>query len=46
MDRRRRDSTVDVVHPSKGPLEQQVVLPGEIHAWYEARRLTQGSTAI
>ena len=28
--------TVDVVHPSKGPLEQQVVLPGEIHAWYEA----------
>ena len=28
--------TVNVVHPSKGPLEQQVVLPGEIHAWYEA----------
>ena len=28
--------TVDVVHPSKGPLEQKVVLPGEIHAWYEA----------
>jgi len=28
--------TVDIVHPSKGPPEQQVVLPGEIHAWYEA----------
>jgi RND family efflux transporter MFP subunit len=28
--------TVDVVHPSKGTPEQQVVLPGEIHAWYQA----------
>lgn len=28
--------TVDIVHPSKGVPEQQVVLPGEIHAWYEA----------
>ena len=28
--------TIDIVHPSKGPPEQQVVLPGEIHAWYEA----------
>jgi hypothetical protein len=28
--------TVDVVHPTKGPPGQQVVLPVEIHAWYEA----------
>jgi membrane fusion protein, multidrug efflux system len=28
--------TVDVVRPSKGTPEQQIVLPGEIHAWYEA----------
>src|ERR1700688_1230533 len=28
--------TVNIVHPSKGAPEQQVVLPGDIHAWYEA----------
>src|SRR3984893_11294724 len=28
--------TVDVVHPTKGAPQQQVVLPGEIHAWYQA----------
>jgi RND family efflux transporter MFP subunit len=28
--------TVDIVHPTKGAPEQQVVLPGDIHAWYEA----------
>jgi RND family efflux transporter MFP subunit len=27
---------VDLVHPTKGAPAQQVVLPGEIHAWYEA----------
>jgi RND family efflux transporter MFP subunit len=27
---------VDIVHPTKGAPEQQIVLPGEIHAWYEA----------
>src|SRR3981189_3760912 len=27
---------VDVVHPTKGAPAQQVVLPGDIHAWYEA----------
>jgi len=27
---------VDLVHPTKGAPEQQVVLPGDIHAWYEA----------
>jgi RND family efflux transporter MFP subunit len=28
--------TVDIVHPTKGPPGQQVILPGDIHAWYEA----------
>jgi RND family efflux transporter MFP subunit len=28
--------TVDIVRPTKGPPGQQVVLPGEIHAWYQA----------
>jgi RND family efflux transporter MFP subunit len=28
--------TVDIVHPTKGAPQQQVVLPGDIHAWYEA----------
>src|SRR6202166_2594187 len=28
--------TVDVVHPTKGAPQQQVVLPGDIHAWYQA----------
>lgn len=28
--------TVSIVHPAKGAPEQQVVLPGDIHAWYEA----------
>jgi RND family efflux transporter MFP subunit len=28
--------TVDIVHPTKDAPEQQVVLPGDIHAWYEA----------
>src|SRR5258708_13359434 len=28
--------TVSIVHPTKGAPEQQVVLPGDIHAWYEA----------
>jgi RND family efflux transporter MFP subunit len=28
--------TVDIVHPSKGAPEQHVVLPGDIHAWYQA----------
>jgi hypothetical protein len=28
--------TVDLVHPTKGAPQQQVVLPGDIHAWYEA----------
>jgi RND family efflux transporter MFP subunit len=28
--------TVDIVHPTKGAPGQQVVLPGDIHAWYEA----------
>jgi RND family efflux transporter MFP subunit len=28
--------TVDVVHPTKDAPQQQVVLPGEIHAWYQA----------
>jgi RND family efflux transporter MFP subunit len=27
---------VNMVHPTKGAPEQQVVLPGDIHAWYEA----------
>ena len=27
---------VDVVHPTKSAPAQQVVLPGDIHAWYEA----------
>lgn len=27
---------VDLVHPTKGAPERQVVLPGDIHAWYEA----------
>ena len=27
---------VTIVHPTKGALEQRVVLPGDIHAWYEA----------
>src|ERR1700681_3486190 len=27
---------VDLVHPTKGAPQQQVVLPGDIHAWYEA----------
>ncbi|MEA3102536.1 efflux RND transporter periplasmic adaptor subunit [Caballeronia mineralivorans] len=28
--------TVDIVHPTKGAPRQQIVLPGDIHAWYEA----------
>ena len=28
--------TVDIVHPTKGAPGQQVVLPGDIHAWYDA----------
>jgi RND family efflux transporter MFP subunit len=28
--------TVDIVHPTKGAPCQQVVLPGDIHAWYDA----------
>src|SRR5258708_27511577 len=28
--------TVNIVHSTKGAPEQQVVLPGDIHAWYEA----------
>jgi RND family efflux transporter MFP subunit len=28
--------TVDLVHPTKGAPQQRVVLPGDIHAWYEA----------
>jgi RND family efflux transporter MFP subunit len=28
--------TVDIVHPTKDAPGQQVVLPGDIHAWYEA----------
>ncbi len=28
--------TVGIVHPTKGAPVQQVVLPGDIHAWYEA----------
>jgi RND family efflux transporter MFP subunit len=28
--------TVDIVHPSKAPPQRQVVLPGDIHAWYQA----------
>ena len=28
--------TVDIVHPTKGPPGRQVVLPGDIHAWYQA----------
>src|ERR1700688_3704840 len=28
--------TVDIVHPVKGAPGQQIVLPGDIHAWYEA----------
>jgi RND family efflux transporter MFP subunit len=28
--------TVDIVRPTKGAPGQQVVLPGDIHAWYEA----------
>lgn len=27
---------VNLVHPTKGAPEQRVVLPGDIHAWYEA----------
>jgi RND family efflux transporter MFP subunit len=27
---------VDIVHPTKGAPGQQIVLPGDIHAWYEA----------
>jgi RND family efflux transporter MFP subunit len=27
---------VNIVHPTKGAPAQQVVLPGDIHAWYEA----------
>src|SRR6202790_1984638 len=27
---------VDLVHPTKGAPEEQTVLPGDIHAWYEA----------
>jgi len=27
---------VDLVHPTKGAPQQRVVLPGDIHAWYEA----------
>ena len=28
--------TVDIVHPTKGEPGQQIVLPGDIHAWYDA----------
>jgi RND family efflux transporter MFP subunit len=28
--------TVNIVHPTKGAPEQQVVFPGDIHAWYQA----------
>ena len=28
--------TVELVHPTKNAPQQQVVLPGEIHAWYQA----------
>ncbi len=28
--------TVDIVHPTKGAPGEQVVLPGDIHAWYDA----------
>jgi RND family efflux transporter MFP subunit len=28
--------TVDIVHPTKGAPGQKVVLPGDIHAWYDA----------
>jgi RND family efflux transporter MFP subunit len=28
--------TVEIVHPTDGAPGQQVVLPGDIHAWYEA----------
>src|SRR5258708_9456431 len=28
--------TVDIVRPAKGAPGQQIVLPGDIHAWYEA----------
>jgi RND family efflux transporter MFP subunit len=28
--------TVDIVHPTKGAPGQRVVLPGDIHAWYDA----------
>jgi RND family efflux transporter MFP subunit len=28
--------TVDIVHPTKGAPGQKVVLPGDVHAWYEA----------
>src|ERR1700752_244598 len=28
--------TVDIVHPAKGAPAQQMVLPGDVHAWYEA----------
>jgi RND family efflux transporter MFP subunit len=28
--------TVDIVHPTKGAPGQQIVLPGDIHAWYDA----------
>jgi RND family efflux transporter MFP subunit len=28
--------TVDLVHPTRGEPPQRVVLPGDIHAWYEA----------
>jgi RND family efflux transporter MFP subunit len=28
--------TVNIVHPAKGAPEQQIVLPGDIHAWYQA----------
>jgi RND family efflux transporter MFP subunit len=28
--------TVDIVHPTKGAPGQQIVLPGDIHAWYQA----------
>ena len=27
---------VDIVHPAKGAPSQQVVLPGDVHAWYDA----------
>jgi RND family efflux transporter MFP subunit len=28
--------TVEIVHPTNGAPSQQVVLPGDIHAWYDA----------